>query len=84
MKEKAIVLLSGGLDSTTCLAVALDKGYEVYTISFDYGQKQRHELDLAFQNSRDMGAADHKTVKIDNTFFQTSALVNSSIEVPKD
>lgn len=84
MKEKAIVLLSGGLDSTTCLAVALNKGYDVYTISFDYGQKQSYELELAALNSKEMGAVEHKTVRVDNTFFQTSALANTDIEVPKD
>lgn len=82
--EKAIVLLSGGLDSATCLACAIDKGYEVHTLSFDYGQKQRVELELAKENSKRNGAVAHREVKLDTRFFQSSALANENIEVPKD
>lgn len=84
MKEKAIVLLSGGLDSTTCLAVAVAQGYETYSISFDYGQRLKTELELAAENAVRFGAAAHHVVKIDNTFFQSSALANPDLAVPKN
>ncbi|PIE79404.1 MAG: 7-cyano-7-deazaguanine synthase QueC [Candidatus Delongbacteria bacterium] len=84
MKEKAIVLLSGGLDSTTCLSIALNEGYEVYTLSFDYGQKHNYELDLAKLNSKNMGAVKHIVCKLDPAFFRNSALTNPSLEVPKN
>jgi len=84
MKEKAIVLLSGGLDSTTCLAVAVAQGYETYSISFDYGQRLKTELELAAENAVRFGAAAHHVVKIDNAFFQSSALANPDLAVPKN
>jgi 7-cyano-7-deazaguanine synthase len=80
----AIVLLSGGLDSTTCLAIAKHEGYSpLYTMAFDYGQRHRHEL-LAAQNiSKQFGAAEHRVIKIDLRQFGGSALT-SDIAVPKD
>ncbi|NOR45774.1 MAG: 7-cyano-7-deazaguanine synthase QueC [Candidatus Delongbacteria bacterium] len=81
---KAIVLLSGGLDSTTCLAIAMSKFDEVHTISFDYGQKHRVELELAEFNSKKFGAKVHKVVKLDPTFFQNSSLTNTEMNVQKD
>ena len=84
MQEKAIVLLSGGLDSTTCLAAARAAGYLTYTLSFDYGQRLKTELELARENSRAYGAAAHHEIKIDNAFFQSSALANPEIKVPKN
>lgn len=74
--KKAVILLSGGLDSATCLAIAKSEGFETYTLGFDYGQRHRVELELANKLS-----ANHKIVKIDN--FGGSALVDDSIEVPK-
>jgi 7-cyano-7-deazaguanine synthase len=82
--SKAIVLLSGGLDSTTCLAIATSKFDEVYTISFDYGQKHRFEIELAEYNSKKFGAKVHKVTKLDPTFFQNSSLTNKNIKVKKD
>ncbi|MCK4980673.1 MAG: 7-cyano-7-deazaguanine synthase QueC, partial [Candidatus Delongbacteria bacterium] len=82
--SKAIVLLSGGLDSTTCLAIATDKYKEVHTISFDYGQKHRIELELAEYNSKKFGVKVHKVVKLDPTFFQNSSLTNLEMNVKKD
>jgi len=59
MQKKAVVLYSAGLDSTTCLAMALDQGFEPYAISFDYGQRHRHELAVAKANARRLGAVEH-------------------------
>lgn len=82
--KKAIVLLSGGLDSTTCLAIASSKFDEVHTISFDYGQKHRFELEFAEYNSKKFNAKVHKIAKLDPTFFQNSSLTNKDIKVKKD
>ena len=80
-KKKAIVLLSGGLDSATALAVARDQGYGTYTLSFDYDQRHRHELECADLISLNMGAYGHQEVKIST--FGGSALNDPTIEVPK-
>jgi 7-cyano-7-deazaguanine synthase len=81
--KKAIVLLSGGLDSTTCLAVAKSHGFEVYALSVDYGQRHRVELVNAANVARTMGAKDHRTVTIDLRAIGGSALT-AEIDVPKD
>ena len=82
MKKKAVVLLSGGLDSTTVLAIALKQGYEPITLCFDYGQRHRVELEKSHILSRKMGAVEHKEVKIDLRQFGGSALT-ADIDVPK-
>lgn len=82
MKKKAVVLLSGGLDSATVLAIALQQGYEPITLSFDYGQRHRVELEKSRILSRKMGASEHKEVQIDLRQFGGSALTDD-IEVPK-
>jgi 7-cyano-7-deazaguanine synthase len=82
MKKKAVVLLSGGLDSTTVLAIALKQGYEPITLCFDYGQRHRVELEKSRILSRKMGAVEHKEVEIDLRQFGGSALT-ADIEVPK-
>jgi 7-cyano-7-deazaguanine synthase len=80
----AIVLLSGGLDSTTCLAIARHEGFApIRTLAFDYGQRHRHELAAAHRISRHMGAAEHRVVTIDLRAFGGSALT-SDLAVPKD
>lgn len=79
----AVILLSGGLDSATCLAIALDEGYEAHTISFHYGQRHQYELGRAEQIARNFGAASHRTVEIDLAQFGGSALTDQSIDVPK-
>jgi len=82
MKKKAVVLLSGGLDSTTVLAIALKQGYEPITLCFDYGQRHRVELEKSRILSRKMGAVEHKEVEIDLRQFGGSALT-ADIDVPK-
>jgi 7-cyano-7-deazaguanine synthase len=80
----AIVLLSGGLDSATCLAIAAADGFApIYALSFDYGQRHRHELAAAEAISRVAGAAEHRVITIDLRQFAQSALT-SNIAVPKD
>jgi 7-cyano-7-deazaguanine synthase len=79
----AVILLSGGLDSVTCLAIALDQGFEAHTISFRYGQRHQYELERAEQIARVHNAASHRTVEIDLAQFGGSALTDRSIAVPK-
>ena len=82
MARKAVVLLSGGLDSATCLAIAREQGFESYALSFDYGQRHRFELEAAARVAQHLGAAKHHTVRFDLRAFGGSALT-SDIEVPK-
>jgi 7-cyano-7-deazaguanine synthase len=82
-KPKAVVLLSGGLDSTTVLAMALSKGFEAYAISFRYGQRHVVELDRAAQVAAHLGVARHIVVDVDLRAFGGSALT-ANIDVPKD
>jgi 7-cyano-7-deazaguanine synthase len=79
---KAICLLSGGLDSSTCLAVARRDGFDTYALSFDYGQRHRVELAAASNVAKHLGAIEHRTVRIDLRAFGGSALT-SEIAVPK-
>ena len=78
----AIVLLSGGLDSATCLAIARAQGFAPHCVSFDYGQRHRFELDAAAQLATALGAASHRTVTIDPQAFAGSALTTGPA-VPK-
>ena len=82
--KPAVVLLSGGLDSATTLAIAKDQGYACHAISFDYGQKQRVELQAAAQLAQEMGTASHRTVRVDLGAFGGSALTDDALSVPKD
>jgi 7-cyano-7-deazaguanine synthase len=79
---KAVCLLSGGLDSSTCLAIARREGFECYALSFDYGQRHRVELDAAARVARSLGAAEHLVARIDLRVFGGSALTGD-IAVPK-
>lgn len=79
---KAVCLLSGGLDSATCLGVARREGFECYALSFDYGQRHRMELDAATRVARYFEAREHRTIQIDLRAFGASALT-ADIEVPK-
>jgi 7-cyano-7-deazaguanine synthase len=81
--RRAVVLLSGGLDSTTCLAVARAEGFEVHCLSVDYGQRHRTELARARRIAREMGAAGHRVVRVDLRAFGGSALTDAAIAVPK-
>ncbi len=79
---KAVILVSGGLDSTTVLAIAKSQGYECYTLSFDYGQRHRAELLAAEKLSASMGSAEHKTISLDLRTIGGSALTDDKIAVP--
>lgn len=79
---KAVVLLSGGLDSAVALAVARSEGFETVALSFDYGQRHKHELAAAARIARHQGAADHRVVTIDLRAVGGSALT-ADIDVPK-
>ena len=82
MTKKAVVLYSGGLDSTTCMAIARDEGYAPYAMSFSYGQRHRQELEVARRNAGALGALDHLVVEFDLRKMGGSALT-ADIEVPK-
>lgn len=81
---RAVVLLSGGLDSSTCLAVARRDGFEAHALSVNYGQRHRTELDRARRVARALGAADHRVVRVDLSAFGGSALTDAGLAVPKD
>lgn len=80
--KKAVVLTSGGLDSTTTMAMAKDQGFTIYSLSFDYGQRHRFELEAARKVSDRLGAARHLVIPLDLTVFGGSALT-ADISVPK-
>lgn len=80
--RKAVVLLSGGLDSATVLALAVREGYACHALSVDYGQRHRVELEAAARVARALGAAEHRTISIDLAAFGGSALTDGSIAVP--
>jgi 7-cyano-7-deazaguanine synthase len=80
--EKAIILLSGGLDSATCLAIARDQGFACHALSFDYGQRHACELDAARSVARHLGAAEHMIARLDLRQFGGSALTDD-LPVPK-
>ena len=80
---KAVVLLSGGIDSTTTLAIARDAGHDCYALSFDYGQRHRHELNAARDVANSFGVVEHRVATIDLRAFGGSALTDD-IDVPKD
>jgi 7-cyano-7-deazaguanine synthase len=82
MQKKAVILYSGGLDSTTCLAIAREQGFDPYAISFSYGQRHQQELEVAKRNARPMGALDHLLVEFDLRKMGGSALT-SDLAVPK-
>lgn len=80
--KRAVVLLSGGIDSTTTLAVAIADGYEAYALSFDYGQRHQIEIKAARRVAKSLGAKEHRIAKIDLRVFGGSALTDE-IDVPK-
>jgi len=84
MLTKAVVLLSGGLDSATTLAMARAEGHDCYCLSIDYGQRHRSELDAAVRVAKALGAVAHKVVRIDLGTVGGSALTDHAIAVPVD
>lgn len=82
MQRKAVVLYSGGLDSSTSLAIAKAEGFALYAISFSYGQRHKHELTVARENAKKMGATEHLVVEFDLRLMGGSALT-AAIDVPK-
>jgi 7-cyano-7-deazaguanine synthase len=80
--RNAVVLLSGGLDSATTLAIARSEGFACRCLTIDYGQRHRVELTAAARVAEALGAAEHKVLRLDLTVFGGSALTDASIEVP--
>jgi 7-cyano-7-deazaguanine synthase len=81
--KRAIVLLSGGLDSATVLAIARSKGYECYALSVEYGQRHRAELDAAKRVAAALGAQEHRVMRVDLAEIGGSALTDSRVAVPE-
>ncbi len=84
MTKKAVLLLSGGLDSTTALAIARSQGFEIYALSFAYGQRHHYELEAASRIAAHFGVKEHRTITLDLGGFGGSALTEDAIAVPKD
>jgi 7-cyano-7-deazaguanine synthase len=82
--KRAVILVSGGLDSSTVLAMAKADGYDCYTLSFDYGQRHRAELAAAERVSQVLGDIEHKVVKLNLDSIGGSALTDTSIDVPEE
>ncbi|MFO7592767.1 MAG: 7-cyano-7-deazaguanine synthase QueC [Pseudomonadota bacterium] len=80
--KRAVVLVSGGLDSATTLAMAREQGFECYALSFDYGQRHRCELAASDAVAESLGAVEHRTFSLDLRQFGGSALTDDSIDVP--
>ena len=80
--KKAVILLSGGLDSTTCLALAASKGFTCYAVSFSYGQRHSTELHAAQRIAKNYKVQEHKIVTLDTELFRNSALTDVNLEVP--
>src|SRR5437762_12795901 len=80
---QAVVLLSGGLDSATVLAIAKSEGFEPYALSFRYGQRHEYELVAAKRVAEQLGVARHMITEIDLRTFGGSALTDSGIDIPK-
>lgn len=82
--SKAVILLSGGLDSATTLAIAKSEGYECYVLSVNYHQRHIAELDAAKKIAAHFNVKDHKTVELDLSWMLTSALTNPELKVPTE
>ena len=81
--KPAVVLLSGGIDSTTTLAITISEGYEAYALSFDYGQRHHIETEAAGRVADSLGAKEHRVAKIDLRIFGGGSALTDNIEVPK-
>lgn len=84
MSKRAVILLSGGLDSATTLAIAKSEGFECYALTFRYGQRHRREIEAAKKIADFLRAAEHRIIDIDLAAFGGSSLTDLTIEVPKD
>lgn len=82
--KRAVILVSGGLDSSTVLAMAKKEGYDCYTLSFDYGQRHKAELHAALRVSEALGDIEHKVVNLNLDSIGGSALTDTSIAVPEE
>ncbi len=82
--RRAVVLLSGGLDSATTLAIARAEGFDCYCLSLDYGQRHRVELDAAARVAQALGASEHRVIRLALDAFGGSALTDAAIAVPVD
>jgi len=82
--KKAVVLLSGGLDSATTLAIARSKGFQLFALTFEYGQRHQREIEAAKKVANSLRATEHRIIDIDLAQFSGSALTDPIIEVPKD
>lgn len=80
--KKAVILLSGGLDSATCLALAKSQGFSCYALSFSYGQRHTAELFAAQRVAKSLDADEHRIIQLDTQLFGGSALTDTEIEVP--
>jgi 7-cyano-7-deazaguanine synthase len=83
-RNKAVVLLSGGLDSATTMAIARNEGFSLYALTFRYGQRHQCEVDAAKEIARSIGVVEHKIIPIDMGGIGGSALTDLTMEVPKD
>ena len=83
VRKKAVVLVSGGLDSATCLALATAKGYETFALSFDDGQRSRSALDAAKKVVSQLGAKEHRVIELNIGELGGSALTDSAIDIPE-
>ncbi len=81
--KKAVILLSGGLDSTTVCAIAKKENYEIYALSFNYQQRHNIEIEFAKKIANEMQVKEHKIANIDLTIFGNSALTDNNLQVPK-
>ena len=84
MSKKAVILVSGGLDSATVLAIAKEQGYECYALSFDYGQRHNSELEAASRLAKIYDVKDHKIIELGMGEFGGSALTDDEISVPTE
>jgi 7-cyano-7-deazaguanine synthase len=84
MSRSAVVLLSGGLDSATCLLIAREEGFDVFALSFDYGQRHRVELERARALAARYGVSEHRILRLDLPARGSSALTNPETAVPRD
>ena len=82
--KKAVVLLSGGLDSATTLAIAHSEGFQLFALTFEYGQRHQREIEAAKKVANSLRAIEHRIIDIDLAQFGGSALTDPIIEVPKD